>query len=99
MKLSSFISLLFVFFFALAVNAAPLPLPANGNDCGASCQGLDTGKPTDSSQIAHVVKRQSQAVLPLPAAGESLLSYLDRLLSKLPLLGNLLEGLGYVRPK
>ncbi|KAJ2762094.1 hypothetical protein H4S06_000852 [Coemansia sp. BCRC 34490] len=38
-------------------------------------------------------------VLPLPASGESLFAFLDRLLANLPLLSKLMEGLGYIRPK
>ncbi|KAI9503542.1 hypothetical protein BX070DRAFT_224097, partial [Coemansia spiralis] len=54
--------------------------------------------PVGMSVAQAVLKRQNGPVLPLPAQGETLLAFLDRLLSKLPLLGHLMEGLGYVRP-
>ncbi|KAJ2502197.1 hypothetical protein GGH96_001269 [Coemansia sp. RSA 1972] len=109
MKLLSFVSLLLLAFFSVAVFAAPVPSVVRRGDCGGSCVDQAQAGSIDQNSIVHaanrhgkigrVVKRQDGPVLPLPASGETLFSYLDRLLSRLPLLGKLLEGLGYVRPK
>ncbi|KAJ1857858.1 hypothetical protein GGH12_001382 [Coemansia sp. RSA 1822] len=109
MKFLSFVSLLLLAFFSVAVFAAPVPSASRRDDCGGSCMAQAQSGSIDQSNIAHaasrhskvghVFKRQDGPVLPLPATGESLFSYLDRLLSRLPLLGKLLEGLGYVRLK
>ncbi|KAJ2545764.1 hypothetical protein EV175_005799 [Coemansia sp. RSA 1933] len=55
--------------------------------------------PTVETPQNAMTKRDDGPVLPLPAPGETLLAFLDRLLANLPLLGKLLEGLGYIRPK
>ncbi|KAJ2342636.1 hypothetical protein GGH92_005286 [Coemansia sp. RSA 2673] len=79
----------------MSAMAAPLALPMSGFDAIAQ-----TAAPlTVRTQTVNHVKRQGGPAIPLPEAGETLLSFLDRLLVNLPLLGKLLGGLGYVRPK
>ncbi|KAJ1747063.1 hypothetical protein LPJ77_003440 [Coemansia sp. RSA 2523] len=109
MKFLSFVSLLLLAIFSVAVFAAPVPSASRRDDCGGSCVDHAQAASIDQNNVVHAVnrhgkigrvfKRQDGPVLPLPASGETLFSYLDRLLSQLPLLGKLLEGLGYVRPK
>ncbi|KAI8319984.1 hypothetical protein GQ54DRAFT_12056 [Martensiomyces pterosporus] len=91
---------IFLFFITMSLTlAAPLPAP--------SAHGLVVKRDTTAvKSTTHVpsdaqsrLARRDGPVLPLPAAGETLFSYLDRLLSGLPLVGKLLAGLGYVRPK
>ncbi|KAJ1831269.1 hypothetical protein IWW55_000488 [Coemansia sp. RSA 2706] len=99
MKLTTLISLLALFMIAVTTFAAPIPT-SRPPSCGASCVDQAPASSMGHGAVVHMSKRQSAGpVLPLPAPGETLLSYLDRLLSGLPLLGKLLEGLGYVRPK
>ncbi|KAJ2810425.1 hypothetical protein GGI24_007018, partial [Coemansia furcata] len=50
------------------------------------------------AQMVNLVKRQGGPAIPLPEAGETLFSFLDRLLANMPLLSKLMAGLGYVRP-
>ncbi|PIA17557.1 hypothetical protein COEREDRAFT_80537 [Coemansia reversa NRRL 1564] len=99
MKFVSFIFLLTALLFAVVAMSAPVPSPATANDCVNECMQQAQASSLDQGTIAQLSRRQNEPVLPLPAPGETLFSYLDRLLSNLPLLGNLLEGLGYVRPK
>ncbi|KAI9472544.1 hypothetical protein BX667DRAFT_500007 [Coemansia mojavensis] len=98
MKFTSIISLLMMLVLALSVSTAPVPSSTNANDCGNSCIEQTSTGSFRPSAFVQVSKREGGPVLPLPAPGEPLLSYLDRLLSGLPLLGHLMEGLGYVRP-
>ncbi|KAJ2077749.1 hypothetical protein H4R24_004936 [Coemansia sp. RSA 988] len=99
MKFTSFVLLLTALLFAIVAMAAPVPLPAAVDDCGNGCMQQVQAPSLGQRTIDHLARRQEQPVIPLPAPGETLFSYLDRLLSGIPLLGHLLEGLGYVRPK
>ncbi|KAJ2448957.1 hypothetical protein EV183_005159 [Coemansia sp. RSA 2336] len=97
MKFTSVISLFLMLVLALSVFAAPVP-STSAKECGNLCVEQASAGSARPAAFVQVSKREGGPVLPLPAPGESLLSYLDRLLSGLPLLGHLMEGLGYVRP-
>ncbi|KAJ2860234.1 hypothetical protein GGH94_005644 [Coemansia aciculifera] len=79
----------------MSAMAAPLALPMSSpGDVVSNAAPLAA-----QTQMARHVKRQGGPAIPLPEAGETLFSFLDRLLANLPLLGKLMAGLGYVRPK
>ncbi|KAJ1722057.1 hypothetical protein LPJ53_003496 [Coemansia erecta] len=88
--------------FVAGTTAAPVALPApqapqNLKAPQAKQAPAQPAKTAPSATAAGAA--QGGPYLPLPEAGETLLSYLDRLLSGLPLLGKLLAGIGYTRPK
>ncbi|KAJ2375517.1 hypothetical protein IW150_002506 [Coemansia sp. RSA 2607] len=88
--------------FVAGTTAAPIALPVpQAPQPVKALHPQQTSTKTVKTTTAdnNIGPAQGGPYLPLPEAGETLLSYLDRLLSGLPLLGNLLAGLGYVRPK
>ncbi|KAJ2485967.1 hypothetical protein IWW37_005776 [Coemansia sp. RSA 2050] len=95
MKNSFFFALLLLFIFATSAMATPLALP---RPSPSDVKRIPVS-PAPQTQVSILGKRQSGPAIPLPEAGETLLSFLDRLLANMPLLSKLMAGLGYVRPK
>ncbi|KAJ2157895.1 hypothetical protein GGF46_004181 [Coemansia sp. RSA 552] len=101
MKLSAFVLFLVLLVLSVGTLSAPIRMDDKSNSCdSSSCPQQMAVSSEGHGAAASLGRRQAEGpILPLPAPGESLLSYLDRLLSGVPLLGHLLEGLGYIRPK
>ncbi|KAJ2605679.1 hypothetical protein H4R99_000930 [Coemansia sp. RSA 1722] len=97
MKLSFGLFMTICALLILAISTAAAPVPAALPQTMPQTQTAQTGQQkTGGAAASPPQKSYDGPYIPLPNPGEPLLSYLDRLLSGLPLLGNLLAGLGYV---